>query len=307
MERSELYRLAQAETWAIWPNWLSACLANLQTERARTLPADSAESIVQAVSKPGPKSGRVVRVEMIGSISRRESMWPELFGGVTVERLLRTLRDVRADESIGTVLLEMDSPGGTVSGISEVAAEVRALRDGKHVVALANNLMASAAYWIASQADEIIATPDALVGSVGVFVMHEDYSAMNERMGLKVNYITAGKYKAEANPDQPLTDEARAHLQSIVDGAYDLFVSDVAKGRGVPTSTVKADYGEGRVLTAKEAKAAGLIDRVASVEETLRRLNGVRAEEEILPQAAMMIISNSLTARRRRLELLKKI
>jgi capsid assembly protease len=317
MERSDLYRLAQAETWAIWPQWLNACLANVQPPSVRNAADEMPESIVeadlQAVTKPGPKSGRVVRVPMVGSISRRESMWTEFFGGVTVEGMLKVLRGVAADDTIGTVLLDMDSPGGSVSGISELAAEVRSLRDKKHVVALANNMMASAAYWIGSQADELIATPDALVGSVGVFVMHEDYSAMNERVGLKVNYITAGKYKAEANPDQPLSDEARSHLQSIVDSAYDLFVSDVAKGRGVTASDVRKNYGEGRVLSAKEAKAAGMIDRVASVEETLRRLSGLRAEDEIEVQAAIepvaddTNVSNSLTARRRRLDLLKKI
>jgi len=161
-----------------------------------------------------------------------------------------------------------------------VADEVRRLAESKHVVALANSLTASAAYWLASQADEIVAAPEALVGSVGVFAVHEDWSKVWEQAGLKLTYITAGKYKVEGNFDEPLSDEARAHIQGIVDDAYSLFVSDVAKGRGVSAETVRADYGEGRVLTAKDAKAVGMVDRVAGLEETIRRLTGIKSKAD---------------------------
>jgi signal peptide peptidase SppA len=300
---------ARIEVWAILEDFFRAALLNFSPE---SIVEARSEAELLAIAKPIPKIGGVARVPVMGSITHRDSIWSSFFGGTSVERLTKTFRDLGSDSDVSTVMLDIHSPGGTVSGLPELAAEARALRGKKHVVALANTLTASAAYWLASQADEIVATPEALVGSIGVFTTHDDYSAMLARIGINTTYISAGKYKTEANPDEPLTDEARAHLQSIVDDAYGLFVGDVAAGRGVTPAQVRADYGQGRVLTAGDAKDAGMIDRVATSDETMRRLTGLRAEAEIFPQAAtiepvVIDLSNSLTARRRRLELLKKI
>lgn len=306
------------ELWAILPEYFEHMQAVLRGElpaAKRPEPIPNGEGIL-AVSKPGPKTGRVAQISITGSITRRSSMWSDYFGGASVEATLAALRNVAADPDVKTVLLNIDSPGGTVDGLPELAAEIRALRESKHIVALANSLAASAAYWLAAQADEVVATPEALVGSIGVFTAHQDWSAMMERMGVKTTYIHAGKYKVEANPDQPLTDEAAQHLQGIVDEAYGLFVNDVAKGRGVSAATVRSDYGEGRVLTAKDAKAAGLIDRIAGYHETVARLTGVKADEESHPERSAAEskddsqletpVGNSLAAKRLRLDLLDK-
>ena len=267
---TELLRhVAMSEPWAMWPVALRALLAS------RLRPRANDETIeTWAVTRPGPKSGRLARIPIIGPISRRDSLWSQMFGGTSVEGAIKMLRAVAAEDAISTVLLDVDSPGGTVAGVPELAHEVRRLGQSKHVVALANSLAASAAYWIASQADEIVATPEALVGSVGVFAVHEDWSKAEEMAGVKLSYISAGKYKVEGNFDEPLTDEARASMQAIVDDAYRLFTEDVAQGRQVSAASVRSGYGEGRVLTAKDAKASGLIDRVASYGETIARLTG---------------------------------
>jgi capsid assembly protease len=293
---------AQRELWAILPEYLQNVLAESILE-------DPGAADRQAVARPGQKSGGVAHVPIFGTITHRDSFWSQLFGGAgaTVERLTQTLRGLADDPAVSTVLLEIDSPGGTVSGVPELAAEVRALRAKKHVVALANSLAASAAYWIASQADEIVATPEAMIGSIGVFTYHVDYSAQLEQDGVKVTFVSAGKYKTEANPYQPLSDEAQAHLQSLIDDAYGLFVSDVAKGRGVTPATVRSDYGQGRVLTAQDAKAAGMINRIATADETIKRLTGARQSEAqpIDPQAN--IEGDRLAMLRHRLELAEKI
>jgi len=306
MNNDRLLIEAGRTAWAILPSGLHAILA-------ATAPTGAQDLV--AVTRPGPKTGRVAQISVVGSISRRSSIWSEWFGGASVDGLIAALRNVAADPDVKTVLLNIDSPGGTVDGLPELAAEIRTLRESKHVVALANSLAASAAYWIASQADEIVATPEALIGSIGVFTLHVDWSAFNERVGIKPTYIAAGKYKTEANPDQPLDDEARDYLQTLVEEAYSLFVADVAKGRGVSAATVRSDYGEGRVLTAKDAKAAGLIDRVAGYHETIARLTGVKAETDpSFPNASIgnpddddhQTVGNSLAAKRLRLELLEK-
>lgn len=312
---AEIMAHATEEAWAMLPSSFKALVID---DGRRAVVAEENEKpaliTIEAITRPGPKAGRLARIPIVGAITKRDSFWSSFFGGggASVERITKALRDVAADDSISTVLLDIDSPGGTVNGLPELAAEVRRLRDSKHVVALANSLTASAAYWIASQADEVVATPEAVVGSVGVFAVHEDWSKFNERVGINPTYIFAGKYKVEGNPDAPLNDEARAHMQGLVNDAYSLFVSDVAKGRNVSPAVVRSDYGAGRALTAGAAKAAGLIDRVAGVDETMQRLMGRRADETPSPRAEGTVHDevNSqarLALKRRRLSIAQQI
>jgi len=281
--RAELMSQAANEVWAILPSALMGMLA--ADPHPGPLPTGEGERL--AVTRPGPKAGRIARVPIVGTITRRDSFWSMFFGGgASVERITRALREIREDDSISTVVLDIDSPGGTISGLPELANEIRALRDGKHVVALANSLTASAAYWLASQADEIVATPEALTGSIGVFTLHEDWSKYLEEKGIAPTLIHAGRYKIEGNPYGPLSDEARAHIQSMVNDAYALFVGDVATGRNVSAAEVMGKFGEGRLLTAQEAKKAGLIDLVSGADETLQRLAGRKAEVDGFPLEA---------------------
>lgn len=239
--------------------------------------AEALDAYYEARSASGGSRSRTVAVvPVLGPISKRDSFMSMFVGGTSTTRLSAMIRQLAADESVGTILLNVDSPGGTVSGLPELAADIRKARETKPVVAIANDLCASAAYWIASQADEIVATPESLTGSIGIFTAHADCSKAMEEAGVKTTYIYAGRYKVEGNPDEPLSDEAKAHIQSIIDSAYALFVNDVAAGRGVKAAEVRADYGEGRVLTARSAKAAGMVDRIASYNETIARLAGSR-------------------------------
>lgn len=185
--------------------------------------------------------------------------------------LQQTIRQLAQDPEVGTIVLEIDSPGGVVTGTQEAADAIFEARQTKRVVALVNPLAASAAYWIASQAHEIIAVPSADVGSVGVFMMHADCSGMMEASGIAPTFIFAGQYKTEGNPFEPLTAEARDFLQGEVDGIYRQFIRAVARGRDVPTSKVEADFGQGRTFTADVARKAGMIDRVATINTAFAR------------------------------------
>jgi hypothetical protein len=146
-----------------------------------------------------------------------------------------------------------------------------AAREQKPIIAVANTLAASAAYWVAAQADELVVTPSGDVGSIGVYMVHEDWSSANAAFGVTPTYVAAGRYKVEGNPDEPLSDEARAAMQQSVDDLYDLFVADVAAGRGDSPAAVRAGYGEGRVLPAARAVAAKLADSIGSAEDTIAR------------------------------------
>ena len=218
--------------------------------------------------------GAVAVLPIRGVIAHRMGGMNESSGGTSAERIGAQLEQIAADPSIGTIVYDIDSPGGTVPGIQELAAQMFALRGQKKQIAQVNSLAASAAYWLASQADEIVSIPSGTAGSIGVFSVHEDLSKALEQEGRRVTLISAGKYKVAGNPFEPLSEEERVVIQDRVDVAYAQFVKDVARGRGVTAADVRGGYGEGRALDAKQAKAVGLIDRIATMDETLTRLSG---------------------------------
>lgn len=224
--------------------------------------------------------GSIAVVPLWGVVAHRMDTMEESSGGMSSERFAAMMRKLASDPSIGGILIDANSPGGAVTGVPEAAQAVWDARQSKRVVAIANGTMASAAYWICSQAEEIVAIPsvfDGAIGAVGVFTIHKDLSAALENEGVKVTVISAGKRKTSGMPFGPLSDEERAEIQANVDAAYDRFVKDVARGRGVTPSQVRNGYGEGRALSAAEAKATGLIDRIASFDDTLARMLGRRA------------------------------
>lgn len=220
-------------------------------------------------------TGGVAVLPLRGLITPRASLLSLLFGGGGgLESFRSGFREALADQEVGSILLDVDSPGGSTDLVSETAAEIRAARGAKPIVAIANTDSASAAYWIAAQADELVVTPSGEVGSIGVFILHEDISGFDEQLGVKTTLISAGKYKTEGNPYEPLDDAARASFEQTVDEFYDLFVGDVAEGRGTSAASVRAGYGEGRMVTAARAVSLGMADRVDTFEGTVSRLVG---------------------------------
>lgn len=251
----------------------------ISTEAIERIEA-SAESRTQKV-RSGSDDTSVATVSLKGVLRPTPSLFALLFGGGGSGLLgfRDQMREAAADSKVSAIVVDVDSPGGMVDLIPEVAAEVRNIAAQKPVVAVANTMAGSAAYWIASQASEVVVTPSGEVGSIGVYQMHVDESQALDQEGLKVSIVKAGKYKIEANPYEPLNDEAHSAIQADVNDYYDMFTSDVAKGRGVDQQAVKDGYGEGRMLLAKRAVKAGLADRVDTLEATVRRMGhpGARA------------------------------
>ena len=157
-------------------------------------------------------------------------------------------------------------------------------------------MAASAAYWIATAADEVVVSPSGQVGSIGVFAAHEDISKALEDEGVAVTLVSAGKFKTEGTPFQPLSSDARAKMQQMVDEFYGMFTNAVARNRDVATSTVKNGFGEGRMVLAQDAVSAGMADGVATLDQTLARLLGRHTSK------SLSAVQQSL--RRRELQLL---
>lgn len=239
---------------------------------AFNLDESAAESVAKFLATPqiipaGP--GKAVALVRAYGIANYEMEYqPYCFS--TLE-LAQTYRALANDPEIGTIVTDFNSPGGLVTGTLEAADALFAARKKKNCIALVNPLCASAAYWIASQASEIIAVPSADIGSVGVFVLHVDLSAALEMAGVKPTFIFAGKYKIEGNPFEPLGPEATAYLQGEVDKTYAKFIAAVARGRGQDPAYVEANFGQGRTMSTDDAKRVKMIDRVAALEVAMQR------------------------------------
>lgn len=266
--------------WAILPQKLAALEEivyrhisgeKLTTEEVQarihgaTRPADRMVANVNSVQK-------VAILPLFGSIFPRANMMTDISGATSAERFGAQFDALVNDPEIGAIVLDVNSPGGQVNGIAEAANKIFEARGKKPVVAVANHLMASAAYWIGSAADEIIVTPSADIGSIGVFSVHQDISQALEKDGVKVSIIKAGKYKTEGNPYEPLAEEARSAIQTRVSDSYDAFTSAVARHRGVKPEDVKNGYGEGRVVSAQQAIRLGMADRIETIDQTVSRL-----------------------------------
>lgn len=260
--------------WAILPEKLKVIEA-LLADKARGV-VYSHEEIQAKISdrkagKIAQSHGSVAVLPIIGTILQRADMLTEMSGAVSAERISRNLRGLLADDSIKAIVLEIDSPGGSVFGVEELAQEIYEARSQKTVVAVASSMAASAAYWLASQAEEVVVTPSGQVGSIGVYSMHVDYSGALEQDGLAVSLIHAGAHKVEGNPFQPLDDEARGEIQRSVDEYYDMFVSAVQRGRG---GQVSGDVMQGRMYSAEQARKSKLADRIATLNDTIARFTG---------------------------------
>jgi signal peptide peptidase SppA len=284
--------------WAVQPQVLSYMVELVRFRSdGGLLSADEIEQRLAAAKAQngerigGAQAGSVAVIPMYGLITQRATMMSDFSGGTSIDELRSLLRTALADPTVTAVVFDVDSPGGSVDGVPEFAAELRSARAGsKPVIAQVNTLAASAAYWLASSCSEIVCTPSGEVGSIGVFAAHEDLSKAAEMEGVKTTLVSAGPYKTEGNPFEPLTDEARAAIQDQVDAFYGMFVGDVARGRGVGADVVTSSYGQGRTLLASKARSAGMVDRIDTLEATIRRLQPPKAAR---PGAASLQIAAS--------------
>lgn len=264
--------------WAILPEKLMVMIDFLSLRASGVrFDAEEVQSRVGAQSRPvGMASGGVAVIPVFGVISQRIGILGEFSGGTSTEKIMASIKEQLNNSAIDRIVLNIDSPGGSVYGVSELSNFLRQAREEKPITAIANSLAASAAYWIGSSASEFIVTPGGDVGSIGVLTAHQDMSEALEKAGQKVTLISAGKYKTEANPYEPLSEEARAAIQKRVDEYYEEFISSVSINRNVSKSDVKAGFGQGRTVGAKEAKQLGMVDRIATLDETIKRLTSSR-------------------------------
>jgi signal peptide peptidase SppA len=194
--------------------------------------------------------------------------------GNTIE-ITQELDRFMQSSAISTILIAIDSPGGTLPGVPELADTIHRAGKVKKIVAVASPLAASAAYWIASAATELYAVPSAEVGSVGVYLVHVCLEELLKKEGVDVSLISSSPEKVEGNPFRALTQEGKDYLQSQVNKVSDDFVSALSLYRGVSVEHVRKTFGGGRLVDANEALKNRMIDFVATPEKIAEKLAGV--------------------------------
>lgn len=291
MSYAHIVRAILGTHWAIHEDWMRSIvdvvarrvsgnkLSNDEITAAIENPTTHAALDGRRVRSVAQQEGDVIVLPLYGVISNRAYMVQDVSGprGASAEQFSRTFNQALNNPDIKAIVIDVNSPGGTVGGIEELSSEIFSARGQKPIIAQVNSFAASAAYWIATAADEIVVNPTGEVGSIGVWSMHEDWSKNMEMEGIKPTLISAGKFKVEGNPFGPLEAEALAAIQSDVDAYYDMFVNAVARNRGVEASAVKKGFGEGRMVRASEAVKEGMADRIGTMNDTLTRL-GVKTK-----------------------------
>ena len=221
--------------------------------------------------------GSTAIVPIDGALSKRSFLFD---CGSTYAGIRDAIQAALDDPSVSSILLDVDSPGGSVAGMSELTDFISQADKIKPVYAYTDGLMCSAAYCLSSAARQIVAAPTATVGSIGILGTHTDRSQRDQSAGIKRSVLTAGSHKAIGTDTAPLDDKSRAVIQGQLDQLYSLFVNAVAANRGVKAADAES-WADGKVFLAADAKALGLIDEVGTRDNLLARISNQEATMDL--------------------------
>ncbi|MCX7424411.1 MAG: S49 family peptidase [Planctomycetia bacterium] len=253
--------------WSIEPgagSKLEAALNSLSPETLR-LPAVLQPALPMEIIRG------VAVVDVAGLLTKRPSSFSLLFDGTSTEQVTEAVAKAASDDRVKSIILRIDSPGGSSAGLAEAADAILAARAVKPVVASVCGLCCSAAYMLASQAGQIFAHRMDLVGCIGSKMMLYDFSKMFTEAGIRAVPIDTGPYKSAGEPGTEITPAHEAYFQGIVDHFFGDFIQSIVRGRRMPESAVRK-VADGRVFVAGEALKLRLIDGIQSFDSTLARL-----------------------------------
>lgn len=289
--------------WAMEESHLSGLASAVRSLDIQAHVSDAAQRIT-AKDIPGASmevSDGIATISLNGTLMKHAA---SLGMGTSTALARRLVRQAANDPQVRGIMLHIDSPGGTVAGTKELADEVATATQRKPVRAHISDLGASAAYWIASQAQAVTANEMALIGSIGTYSVVQDLSGAAAKEGVKVHVIRAGAFKGMGTPGTEVTAEQLAEYQRLIDAMNAKFVDGVASGRKLPRERV-AELADGRVHPATDAKSLGLIDSVTDFEAALsqfvaetqpKRGSKMQAEHnEVTPVAESPTVAGSAT------------
>ena len=218
--------------------------------------------------------GEVGVIEIKGSLTNRDSVWNRYYGVTSYGEIRKALVYAAQQADVKAILLDIDSGGGAVNGVSDTGDLISMVdRNIKPVYAMTDGTMASAAYWLGASARQVYAAKTSLVGSIGVISTHAEYSKALKEAGINVTVLRAGEYKALVNSVEPLTKVAIEQAMERLNTAYDIFIGHVAASRNVTVDKADSVMGQGREFMGEAAVGAGLIDGISNFEGMLAKIN----------------------------------
>jgi signal peptide peptidase SppA len=268
----DLTEFSKGAAWSIMPETFDQLIRHYQEVRVNLSDDEKTVAISNANGSDGEPyliQDGVAIIPVSGPLLKRPSLFSRIFGGSSYQEIGGMIQMAVADSRVRALMLNIDSPGGVVNGTEGLSDLIFNLRKQKPIIAYSDGNMTSAAYWIGSAAETIVVGPTSTLGSIGVLMIHSDYSEMDKKIGLKTTYITAGKYKALGNDSEPLTLEAKEYFQDRLNYLYSIFVDSVARNRDVETEKVLADMAEGRLFIGQQAVDVGLADRVGTMDSSI--------------------------------------
>ena len=260
---------ADDRPWAITPRAIRALLrakGHPDLAEYEAVAAREGEPVANSYGVVENHNGTAV-LEIRGPLFRYRSIFTWLLGGTAVESTSIGLHAALDDPAVRAIVLAINSPGGQIDGINELANMIRAANSVKRVTAYVDGLAGSGAYWLASAAGRIVADETAQLGSIGVLATVVDDRSAEEKRGVKRFDIVSSQSPLKRT--DPATDEGRAQLQEMVDAMAQVFIEKVAQFRGTSVERVARDFGRGAVLSARSAVAVGMADALGSLEGLL--------------------------------------
>jgi signal peptide peptidase SppA len=265
-----------AAHWAITPDSLEQMMAI--ASRALDEPITTIEALEAKLGKPVNADALmtlrdgVATINVTGPLFRYANIFTMISGATAYATLATDLQQALDSTQVRGIILVVDSPGGEVNGSAELANMIFDARGSKPIVAYISGMGASAAYWIASAADEVVVAPTALVGSIGAVIAVSDRTKADEARGVSTIEIVSSQSPKKRL--SPTSAEGQSEIQLLVDNLAQVFIEALAKNRGVSADTVLADFGEGGLFVGAAAVDAGLADRVGSYEQLQAELAG---------------------------------
>ena len=252
--------------WLMDPDKLNALLQQAQATNWHEHVAAVSAVKPQDIGEYEISGDGVAVIDVLGTMTKYGSSFSAMRNGTI--GLRRAVRDAARDSKVKGVLLRIDSPGGSVAGTGDLGEEISRAKAVKPVVAYIEDLGASGAYWIASQATRVVTNPTALVGSIGVYTVLYDWSAAAARDGVKVMVVRSGEMKGAGTPGTEVTPAQLADAQRVIDQIHEQFIQVIMRGRNMSREQA-IELADGRVHIASAALSLGLIDEIGDMESAI--------------------------------------
>lgn len=238
-------------------------------------------------------SGSVATMPVYGKMFPRANMMTRLSGGTSTRKLGRAIDEVEEREDIEKMMMVFDSPGGSIQGLTNTARKIRNMET--ETLAFAEGLMASAAYFVGSAADRVVASPDSMVGAIGSVAKIVSKAGKLEDEGYDVKVIRSAEKKAKPSPSEPIDEDSVKEIQKLVNGAHEQFVRQVATNLDISEETVSNTMADGSVINGSEAEGTNFVDQVGTIDEVMDEFEGSVDAESEESSSAIQFLQNRYT------------